>query len=390
MTMHELEKEYFLNTYNRLPIEISHGDGIHLIDRSSNKYLDLLGGVAVNALGYGNEKLISAIIEQASKYIHVSNYFVQQPQLELAKRLCEFTNCSKVFFCNSGTEASEGALKIARKWGQQKNKLEIISMENSFHGRTIGSLSMMSSLDYKEGFGPYLENCKQIPFNDISKLKESINENTAAVFFECIQGEGGIFEVSEEFAATLNELRKQFEFLIMIDEVQSGMGRTGKFFSYEHYRLNPDLVTLAKPLGGGLPLGAILVKDNLTDILKPGMHGTTFGGNPIACAAGKIVFDEIVNKGLMQNAEIVGNYFKEKLQSLVDELPDKIKEVRGKGLMLGLELKFAGKEIVNKMLEKKVIINCTHNTVLRFVPPLIMKKEHVDQTIATLREIIIA
>lgn len=389
MTMHELEKEYFLNTYNRLSIEISHGEGMYLIDKSGNRFLDLLGGVAVNALGYSNERLISAIADQASKYIHVSNYFVQQPQLELAKILCEFTNYSKVFFCNSGTEASEGALKIARKWGQQNNKCEIISMENSFHGRTMGSLSMMSNLDYKEGFGPYLENCKQIPFNDINKLKGSTNESTAAVFFECIQGEGGIFEVSEEFVSTLSELKKRFGFLVMIDEVQSGMGRTGKFFSYEHYGLNPDLITLAKPLGGGLPLGAILIKDNLTDVLKPGMHGTTFGGNPIACAAGKIVFDEIVNNGLMHNAEKVGHYFKEKLKSLVDELPDKIKEVRGKGLMLGLELKFAGKEIVNKMLENQIIINCTHNTVLRFVPPLIMKKEHVDQTINTLREIII-
>jgi predicted acetylornithine/succinylornithine family transaminase len=389
MTIHELEKEYFLNTYNRFPIEISHGEEMYLIDKGGNRYLDLLGGVAVNALGYGNEKLISAVSKQAAKYMHVSNYFVQQPQLELAKVLCDVTNYSKVFFCNSGTEASEGALKIARKWGSQKNKCEIISMENSFHGRTMGSLSMMSSSDYREGFGPYLDNCKQIPFNDVNKLKESINENTAAIFFECIQGEGGIFEVSEDFVSTLNELRKQFEFLVMIDEVQSGMGRTGKFFSYEHYGLNPDLVTLAKPLGGGLPLGAILVKENIADVLKPGMHGTTFGGNPIACAAGKIVLDEILNNNLMQNAKKVGNYFKERLQSLADELPDKIKEVRGKGLMLGLELNFAGKEIVNKMLENKIIINCTHNTVLRFLTPFIIEKKHVDQTIATLREIII-
>lgn len=388
MTIHEREERSILHTYKRLPIEVSHGRGMLLYDVAGNEYLDFLGGVAVNALGYGHQELQDAIIEQSGKYIHVSNYFVQQPQVELAEILKSITGFSRVFFCNSGAEACEGALKLARKWGNANARSEVVTMQDSFHGRTMGSLSMMTNADYREGFGPFLEGCVNIPFNDIAALTAVVNNKTTGVFLECIQGEGGINEVSLEFAARLSELKRQFGFLLIVDEVQSGIGRTGKFLAGEHYGLAPDIVTLAKPLGGGLPLGAILVNEELKDVLKPGNHGTTFGGNPVACAAGKVVLTEVVENGLMKNASDVGSYFLEQLKKIQIELPHSVKEIRGKGLMVGMELTFPGKAIVDSMLERKIIINCTHGNVLRFLPPLIAQREHVDEVCNGLREVL--
>ncbi len=388
MTLHERELNSILHTYKRLPVDVSHGRGMFLYDTAGNEYLDFLGGVAVNALGYGHAGLQAAIVEQAGKYIHVSNYFVQQPQVELAEMLQKITGFSRVFFCNSGAEACEGALKLARKWGNANGRSEVVTMQDSFHGRTMGSLSMMTNADYREGFGPFLEGCVNIPFSDLAALTSAVSSKTTAVFLECIQGEGGINEVSPEFAALLSNLKKRFGFLLIVDEVQSGIGRTGKFLAGEHYRLVPDIVTLAKPLGGGLPLGAILVSETLKDVLQPGNHGTTFGGNPVACAAGKVVLTEVVENGLMKNAEKVGSYFLERLRNIQIELPHSVKEVRGKGLMLGMELSFPGKAIVDAMLERKIIINCTHTNVLRFLPPLIAQREHVDTVCNVLREVL--
>lgn len=384
MTLHEREENSILHTYKRLPIKIVRGEGVYLYDTHDNAYLDFLGGVAVNALGYGHQGLLDAIKEQAEKYIHVSNYFVQQPQVELAEALQRATGYSRVFFCNSGTEASEGALKLARKWGSANGRSEIVTMQDSFHGRTMGSLSMMTNADYREGFGPFLDGCVNIPFNDIEALNTIISSKTSAVFLECIQGEGGVNEVSLEFAAQLIQLKRQFGFLLILDEVQSGIGRTGKFLACEHYKLRPDIVTLAKPLGGGLPLGAILVNEELKDVLQPGNHGTTFGGNPVACAAGDVVLREIIENGLMKNAAEVGSYFIQQLTVMKSEKPDIIKEVRGKGLMIGVELKFAGKSVVDAMLEQRIIINCTHGNVLRFLPPLIVRHNHIDEVIKAL------
>ena len=388
MTLHERELTSILHTYKRLPVEVSHGRGMFLYDTAGNEYLDFLGGVAVNALGYGHQGLLDAISEQAGKYIHVSNYFVQQPQVELAEMLQRITGFSRVFFCNSGAEACEGALKLARKWGNANGRSEVVTMQDSFHGRTMGSLSMMTNADYREGFGPFLEGCVNIPFSDLAALTSVVNSKTTAVFLECIQGEGGINEISMEFAALLSRLKKEFGFLLIVDEVQSGIGRTGKFLAGEHYGLAPDIVTLAKPLGGGLPLGAILVSDELKDVLQPGNHGTTFGGNPVACAAGKVVLAEVVEHGLMKNAEKMGAYFLDQLKNIQIEHPHAVKEVRGKGLMIGLELASAGKSIVDAMLEHKIIINCTHVNVLRFLPPLIAQREHVDAICKVLREVL--
>lgn len=388
MTLSEREQAAFLHTYKRFPIEIVRGEGMYLFDKDGNAYLDFLGGVAVNALGYGHEGLINAIRLQAEKYIHVSNYFLQEPQIELAEKLRSITGYSGVFFCNSGAEACEGALKLARKWGNATNRHQIVTMQDSFHGRTMGALSLMTNADYREGFGPFLKGCVNIPFSDAEQLTSVVTEHAAAVFMEVIQGEGGINELSHEFADRLKELKKEFGFLIIADEVQSGIGRTGKFLAAEHYALKPDIVTLAKSLGGGLPLGAILVSEQLMDVLKPGNHGTTFGGNPVACAAGKVVLQEVVENGLMENASDTGSYFIQQLNMLQSEMPGAVKQVRGRGLMVGMELSFPGKSVVDAMLEQRFVINCTHGNVLRFLPPLIVEKSHIDHLCKSLRETI--
>lgn len=388
MTLFEREAQSFLSTYRRLPVEIVRGEGMYLYDAQGNAYLDFLGGVAVNALGYGHAGLQQAIAEQAARYIHISNYFIQQPQVELAEALKQITGYSRVFFCNSGTEATEGALKLVRKWGSTNSRSHIVAMENSFHGRTMGALSLMTNPDYREGFGPFLDGCIAIPLNDVEALNRTVGPETAAVFFECIQGEGGVVEMNPAFAERLATLRGQFGFLLVADEVQSGIGRTGRFLASEHYGLTPDIVTLAKPLGGGLPLGAILVSQQLKDVLKPGNHGTTFGGNPVACAAGKVVLNEIVHNGVMENAASVGAYFLQQLKSLQREFPALVKDVRGKGLMAGVELVTEGKPILDALLERKILINVTSKTVLRFLPPLIIRPTHVDQLCNALAEIL--
>ena len=388
MTLHEREAQSLLSTYRRLPLEIARGEGVYLYDTQGTAYLDFLGGVAVNALGYGHAGLQQAIAEQVARYIHISNYFVQQAQVELAEMLKDITGYRRVFFCNSGTEATEGALKLARKWGSATDRPHIISMHNSFHGRTMGALSLMTNTDYREGFGPFLDGCTAIAFNDLDALDRTVGKDTSAVFFECIQGEGGVVEMSPAFARRLEELRSQFGFLLVADEVQSGIGRTGKFLASEHYNLKPDIVTLAKPLGGGLPLGAIMVNERLEEVLKPGNHGTTFGGNPVACAAGKVVLNEIVNNGLMNNAANVGTYFLQRLNDLQKQFPALVKDVRGKGLMIGAELTTEGKPVLDALLERKILINVTNKTVLRFLPPLTVQCTHVDMLCSALADVL--
>jgi predicted acetylornithine/succinylornithine family transaminase len=388
MSLYQREQSSLLHTYKRFPMEIQRGNGVYLYDTKGDAYLDFLGGVAVNALGYGHRELLAAIEAQVRKYIHISNYFLQEPQIELAESLKRITGYAGVFFCNSGAEACEGALKLARKWGSDKKRSTIVTMQESFHGRTMGALSMMSNADYREGFGPFLDGCVSIPFNDADQLAATVNEGTTAVVLEVIQGEGGIHELSHDFAEQLQKLRAAFGFLVIADEVQSGIGRTGKFLASEHYGLNPDIVTLAKPLGGGLPLGAILVTKQLMDVLKPGNHGTTFGGNPVACAAGRVVLREIVDNGLMHNAEQLGAHFTERLNQLHAALPHLITEVRGKGLMVGVELSFPGRAVVDAMLERKIIINVTHGNILRFLPPLIVEQHHVDEVCSVLRSVL--
>ena len=388
MTLFERDAEVHCTTYRRLPMEFVRGEGMELLTGDGERYLDMFSGVAVNALGYAHPGVLQAIREQSERYIHLSNYYLQEPQIVLAERLRKATGCRRVFFANTGAETVEGALKIARRWGASRGKNQVLTLSNAFHGRTMGALSMMDRPGYREGFGPFLPHCHTVMHNDTADLRRMVSDQTAAIILEFVQGEGGIRPVSAEFVAALEELRKKYGFLLVADEIQSGIGRTGLFSAYEHYGVEPDLILVAKPIGGGLPLGAILAGERTADVLQPGMHGTTFGGNPVACAAGAVVLREVLDGGLMENAETTGAYMKQKLDGLKALFPESVREVRGLGLMLGMELTMECAGIVAAMRERRILINCTEQTVLRFLPPLIVERHHVDRTIETLREVL--
>jgi acetylornithine/N-succinyldiaminopimelate aminotransferase len=388
MNSFQQESQLFFKTYKRIPLEIDRGEGCYLISKDGQRYLDLFGGLAVNALGYGHPEVVRAIRSQVDRYIHLSNYFLQEPQVQLAQRLVQLSKFKRVFFCNSGTEANEGAIKLCRKWGKRVGKTKIFGMTNGFSGRTMGALSLMDRANYREGYEPFLPDFGQIEFNEVGDLQSKLSADTAAVFIEFIQGEGGVFVASQAFVRRLFELREKFGFLVVGDEIQTGIGRTGKLFAFEHYNVRPDIVTIAKPVGGGLPLGAILGGEKVEDVLSPGMHGTTFGGNPVACAAGLAVLEQVVAGDLIRKVADLGNYIKARFEDLKSDFPNLISEVRGCGLMLGIELKKDGATIVDRMRERKILINCTNKNVLRFLPPFILTKTEADQAIAALREIL--
>jgi acetylornithine/N-succinyldiaminopimelate aminotransferase len=390
MNSFERESQFFFKTYKRLPLDIDRGEGCYLISKDGQRYLDLFGGLAVNTLGYSNPKVIAAIHSQLDRYIHLSNYFVQDPQLQLAECLIQHSKYNRVFFCNSGTEANEGAIKICRRWSKRVGKKKIFGMTNGFNGRTMGALSLMDRSNYREGYEPFLPDFDQIEYNDVGDLGRKLSAETAAVFLEFVQGEGGVVVASHEFVKKLFELRDKFGFLIVGDEIQTGLGRTGKFFAFEHYGVHPDIVTIAKPLGGGLPLGAILGDEKVEDVLSPGMHGTTFGGNPVACAAGVAVLQEVITGDLVKKVADLGTHIKSTLEKMKSEFPSLIVEVRGLGLMLGVELSKEGAPFVDKMRERKILINCTSKNVLRFLPPFILTKTEADRAIAALHEVFLS
>jgi predicted acetylornithine/succinylornithine family transaminase len=388
--MHSLiEKEslLLLQTYKRIPIIVDYAKGTRIYDIEGNSYLDFLGGIAVNLLGHSHPKIIEAIKEQCERYMHLSNYFYQDAQIKLAEKLLQLTGYNRVFFANSGTEANEGALKICRRWGNQRNKKIVIAFTNGFHGRTYGSLSLMDKPKYKELMEPFLDNIKILPYNNIKALEKEINTTTAAVFLEFIQGEGGLEEASEEFINMLWHLKNKFNFLIVADEIQSGIYRTGNFFAFNKFNVQPDIVTLAKGLGGGLPLGGILLKESLANIFEKGMHGTTFGGNAVACASGLAVLDEI-SQNLISHINLISKYLWKQLNNLADKFPNKIVEVRGRGLMCGLLLNFDATRLVEALLEEKIIANATSKNVLRLVPPLIISESDVDELINGLNNVL--
>lgn len=382
----EKEKELFLHTYNRIPLEIERGEGVHLIDKNGNRYLDFFSGLAVNALGYSHPKVISAVTQQMMKFSHLSNSFISDPQIELAELLIKHSGMSKLFFSNSGAEAIEGAIKLIRKvYGPDK---KIFALTDSFHGRTYGAMTLTNREKYQKGFEPLLPNIDKIRFNDLSQLEVKINHQTAAVFLEFIQGEGGINPVSDEFAKSLNELRDVLGFAIVADEIQTGIGRTGKDFAFNHYGIIPDILVVAKAIGGGLPLGAFITSSKFDESFKTGNHGTTFGGNPVCCAAGSVVVKEILENGIMENVAELGKYFINELRLLKDKFPAKIKEVRGRGFMIGVEMTQSCAPIVKRMLERNVLTNCTNDNVVRILPPLIAKKEDIDFYLYNFNEII--
>lgn len=384
----EKEKELFFHTYKRLPLEVERGEGCYLFTADGMRYLDFFGGIAVNALGYNHPRLCKAIEEQIHKYIHVSNYFVQQPQVKLAEKILTASKFKRIFFTNSGTEATEGVIKLARKWGKPQGKTELLGLSNAFHGRTMGALSLMDKQKYREGYEPFVENFGHIKFNDVGELRKAVNEKTLGVFVEFVQGEGGIFVVSQEYARELQSLRDRYGFLIVADEIQSGIGRTGKLFGFQHTGVTPDIVMLAKPIGGGLPLGAILGNDRVAETFTYGVHGTTFGGNPVACAAGLVVLEEVLDKGLLHHVEDIGVYLVARLTQLKTDFPAFINQVRGSGCMIGVELSMDGQPVVDAMQRRHVLVNCTNVNVLRFVPPLIVTKEQCDEMITALRSVL--
>jgi len=382
----EKEKQLFFHTYNRIPLEISRAEGVHLIDKNDNRYLDLFSGLAVNALGYSHPKIISAVMQQMTKFSHLSNGYISDIQLELAELLISHTRMSKAFFTNSGTEAIEGTIKLIRKkFGPDK---KIYSLDNSFHGRTYGALSLTNRAKYQKGFEPFLPNIDKIGFNNVEDLKNKIDSNTAAVFIEFIQGEGGVNIVSNDFIEELKKLRKKYEFAIVADEIQTGIGRTGKKFGFSDFDISPDIIVLAKALGGGLPLGAFLATSKFDDIFKAGNHGTTFGGNPVCCAAGKVVLTEVFENGLMEHVKIEGEYLISQLNELAKLFPEKISKIRGKGFMVGIELLEPGMPYVSKMRERRVLINCTNSNVIRLLPPLIISKNDIDFFLFNLHELL--
>lgn len=386
MALLDREAAVFVRTYKRLPLEIERGEGVYLYASDGSRYLDMFSGLAVNALGYAHPRVVGAIEEQARKFTHLSNYFLQEPQIRLAELLTREAGFPRIFFCNSGTEATEGAIKIARRWGSSRAKKGILSFSNAFHGRTMGALSLMDKPKYREGFGPFLDQCSVAEFNNQTSLRQAVNPSTAAVLLESIQGEGGIRPVSADFVRALKDVQRRFGFLLIADEIQSGLGRTGKFFGFQHFDLQPDLVLMAKPIGGGLPLGAILATEEAAAVLEPGMHGTTFGGNPVACAAGVATVSEIVERNLISHAAAIGGYLLDSLRAVHSRFPTIVKEVRGFGLMAGMELSGEGDSVVAALREKKILINCTDQTVLRFLPPLTIERDHVDITMGALQE----
>lgn len=377
------EHNAMFQTYKRLDIEIDRAEGCRIYDKHGNVYLDFLAGIAVNALGHSNPKIITAVAKQASRYMHVSNYFYQDVQVELAEKLKQMSGYDRVFFSNSGTEAMEGALKLARRHGNKLQKKMIYAFSGGFHGRTYGALSIMDKPLYKEGMEPFLENTKVLPYNDIESLRSNLNEDTCAVVLEFIQGEGGLAVANKKFVEEIFALRAKYGFLVVADEIQAGIGRTGEFFSFMHYGILPDIITAAKGLGGGLPLGAILAHESLAEEWKQGNHGTTFGGNALACVAGKAVLDEL-SDGLQQQVIKNGIYFAGRLSEIKIKHGAKITEVRGKGLMLGFALSFDSSILLKKLIENFVIANACSGNVLRIVPPLNIDKQDIDEFIGKL------
>jgi len=388
-TLMELSQKYVANTYNRYALVLVRGKGTRLWDAEDREYLDFVSGLAVCNLGHCHPKVVKAIQEQAEKLIHVSNFYYIEPQIRLSALLCEHSFADKVFFCNSGAEANEGAIKLARKYAKDKmegDRYEIITMERSFHGRTLATLTATGQEKFHKGYAPLVPGFKYVPFNDVDAIRKAIDSKTCAILVEPIQGEGGVNCPSEGYLKALRDLCDKNKMLLIFDEVQVGMGRTGKLFAYEHDGVEPDILTLAKSLAGGVPIGALLIKQGVDEGFKPGDHASTFGGNPLATAAGVAALTAILEEGMLENCQKVGAYFYLKLLQFKEKFPF-IREVRGKGLILGMELKMEGGPIVLEMMKKGILINCTMGNVLRFLPPLIVTEKEVDQVVQALEEV---
>lgn len=385
----EQSSKYLCFTYNRYPIVFSKGKGCKLWDVDGKEYLDFVAGLAVCNLGHCHPNVVAAIKEQAERLIHVSNYYHNEPMIELARLLCENSFAEKVFFCNSGAEANEAAIKLARKYAKENlgpEKFEIITMLKSFHGRTMATITATGQERFHKGFEPLLEGFKYVPYNDLEALRGAISEKTCAIMIEPVQGEGGVNIPSKEYMQGLRRLCDEKNILLIFDEVQTGIGRTGKLFAYEYFGIVPDIMTLAKGLANGVPIGAMLTKDRFTGAFVPGAHASTFGGNPLATAAAVAVLKTIKKDEVLKNCNIVSGYLINRLKELQKGF-DFINDVRGMGLLIGMELSFDAGDIVKKCMDKGLLINYTNGNVLRFITPLIVTEDEVDILISALEEI---
>ena len=380
---------FLMNTYTRLPLTIERGQGCLVYDAEGREYLDCVAGIAVNILGHAHPDLVEAIARQARQLIHTSNLYYTEPQTHLAQRLVEHSFADKVFFCNSGAEANEAAIKLARRYATTTfgpDRIEILTMQNSFHGRTLASLTATGQPALQKGFGPMVPGFRYVPFNDFETLEATITAETAAIIFEPIQAEGGVVVPDADYIKKVRNLCTERQILLILDEVQTGMGRTGTLFAYEQFGIQPDIMTLAKGLGGGVPIGACLATENVATAFEPGTHASTFGGNPLASAAALKVLDLLLDGGKLEQGRMAGEYLAKGLETLAGKFSC-IRETRGMGLLQGLELSIDGKPLVMECLERRVLINCTMGRVLRFVPPFIISHKQIDRLLAVLSDI---
>ena len=381
----QVYKDNIMPTYNKVPLIFTKGKGSRLWDIKGKVYLDFFPGWGVGNLGHCNPKVMQGVRDQIGKLIFIPNNYYHPFQAKLAKELIYQSFPGKVFFANSGAEANEGAIKLARKFGQGRH--EIVTFENAFHGRTLATLAATGQKKYQNGFEPMPEGFKQVKFNDINAVKQAISDKTVAIMLELIQGEGGVNVADKDFVNFLRKICDEKKLLLIIDEVQTGIGRTGRMFCYQNYGITPDVMTLAKSLGGGLPIGVMIAKKEVSDLLAPGMHASTFGGSPVICRAALGVFKAIEKENILKNCKNMGEYLLEKLNLLKNNHP-LIKEIRGMGLMLGIELSIEGKQIVSKCMEQGLLINCTHDKVLRLMPALNITKNEVDKALKILDSVL--
>jgi len=380
-------QSFLMNTYSRQPLVLVKGRGTKVYDSDGREYLDFVAGVAVNNLGHCHPRVVVALQKQAQRLMHVSNHFHIEPQVALGKELVRHSFADKVFFCNSGTEAIEAAIKLSRRYSREvlkKDRFEVITMFGSFHGRTYGAVSATAQEKFHQGFEPMVPGFRYVPFNDVKAVEDSITDKTCAILVEPVQGEGGVKVPAPGYLKALRTICDERQLLLVLDEIQTGMGRTGRLFACEHEGVAPDVMALAKGLGSGMTIGALLATDKAAQAFVPGTHGTTFGGNPLACAAGLASLEALLEDNIIvQNVGALGKHFMSGLESLKAKYPF-IRDVRGQGLLIGMELDFEGREIVTECLKQGFLINCTVNTVLRFMPPLIISEEEIDQLIGAL------
>ncbi|MBU1076003.1 MAG: aspartate aminotransferase family protein [Spirochaetes bacterium] len=376
------EKQFVIQTYSRYPVALKKGDGVYVWDLNNKKYLDFLSGITVNNLGYNHKQIGKVIKESVGDLIHTSNLFYLKPQLRLAEKLSKCTNKGKVFFANSGAEANEAAIKFARAYGNQfkKARKKIITLKNSFHGRTLATIFATGQKKYQKGFQPKVGNYIYADANNITKIKKFLKDDVAAVLIELIQGEGGVNKLDPDFVRFLYSECKKKKILFMVDEIQTGYGRTGKLFAFQHYNIVPDVITMAKAMANGFPMGAMVVKKEVAGLFKPGMHASTFGGGYLISAVAEKVLDIINNKKFLKDVRVISEYFHKKLLA-IEKKYDFVLQCKGMGLMYGLKMKCNCSKVVQDLLKQGLITNCVQNNVLRFLPPLIIQKKHVDEAV---------